>query len=93
MCISEDAGQLDYKLLVNGYTWSRKFKFDRGEEGDKERRLDMTDEDSARTILNFIFLQDKRTKQYRLTIYCKKIILNKISDKLIVYANRQEDEV
>jgi len=42
--------------------------------------------------LNYVFEQAKEINQFILTIYCKKIIINELSDKLIIYGNQAEDE-
>lgn len=44
------------------------------------------------THLNYVFEQTKEINQFILTIYCKKIIINELQDKLIIYGNLAEDE-
>lgn len=42
--------------------------------------------------MNYVFEQTKEINQFVLTIYCKKIIINELQDKLIIYGNLAEDE-
>jgi hypothetical protein len=88
---SEDVGALEIKATVAGYTWSKKFKF-RQEKDGVESQLELGDEGNYHTILNYLFKRDKNSNQYVLTIYCKKIIINELCDKLIVYGNFEVDE-
>jgi hypothetical protein len=78
------------KAYVHGYTWTSKFKYDIKNED--ECHLILEDEDSFKTILNYVFKRDSKTNQYILIIYCKKIIVNELHDKLLVYANFSADE-
>jgi hypothetical protein len=44
------------------------------------------DEDNFRTVLTYRFIREP-SGQYLLTIYCRKFIVNELSDKLLVYGN------
>lgn len=46
----------------------------------------MSDEGDNIIILNYIFNKN-RYGQYELIIYCRKIIINELFDKLLVYGN------
>jgi hypothetical protein len=47
----------------------------------------LEDDSNGLTKLNYIFEENKELNQYILTIYCKKIIINELQDKLIIYGN------
>lgn len=60
---SEAIQNLEFKILINGYSWSKKFKYNE-ERANAECKFEVEDEDNGRTVLNFIFKEVKEPKQY-----------------------------
>lgn len=50
------------------------------------------DQDNGRTVINYQFSKNKSSGQYSLLLYCKKIIINEMEDKIIVYGNDSKAE-
>lgn len=49
--------------------------------------MELMDEDNGRTVINYQFSKSKSSGQYSLLLYCNKIIVNEMEDKLVVYGN------
>ena len=47
----------------------------------------MEDDDGYKTTLNYIYKKNKNTNQFILIVYCKRIIINELNEKLLVYGN------
>lgn len=83
---SEDIHTLELKAYIAGYSWSGKFKYHL-ENDSNEAQLVMEDDDGYKTTLNYIYKKNKNTNQFILIIYCKRIIVNELNEKLLVYGN------
>ena len=83
---NEDLSNLQFKIVTNGFYWSREF-FMRQNKIGEEQDLYLSDRIQGGTTIKILFDKRKNSNQFILNIYCKAFIISELDESINVYGN------
>ena len=83
---NEDLSNLQFKIVANGFYWSREFYMKPNQVG-QEQDLYLSDRLKGGTTIKILFDRRKNSNQFILNIYCKAFIISELDENINVYGN------